>query len=100
MNINSLKQLQRLYPEDQLLQGHSVQLWDGLVQEVVLEAVAREQVDADSRHHPAGPSGALLGVGFGHPDHLQGLHVTVGVETGIKKPFILKLLLTSINHRC
>lgn len=61
-------------PEAELLQGNPLDLRQLLLGQLVLEAVAGEEVEADARGHAACPTLPLQGVGPGHPRVLQALH--------------------------
>lgn len=54
-------------PQAELLQGNPLDLRQLLFGQLVLEAVAGEEVEADARGHAARPTLPLQGVGPGHP---------------------------------
>lgn len=66
-------------PEAELLQGNSLDLRELLLCQLVLEAVASEEVEADPRGHAARPTFPLQRVGPGDPCVLQALHALGGV---------------------
>lgn len=61
-------------PEAELLQRHSLDLWQLLLSQLVLEAVAGEEVEADPRGHAARSTLPLQRVGPRNPRVLQALH--------------------------
>lgn len=74
-------------PETELLQRNSLDLWQLLLCQLVLEAVAGEEVEADPRGHAPRPTLPLQRVGPRNPRVLQALHalgsiVPAGREAG------------------
>ena len=65
---------QMAVPEAELLQRHSLDLGQLLLSQLVLEAVAGEEVEADPRGHATRSTPPLQSVGTRNPRVLQALH--------------------------
>lgn len=61
-------------PETELLQRNSLDFWQLLLCQLVLETVAGEEVEADPRSHAARSTLPLQRVGPRNPRVLQALH--------------------------